>query len=58
MNILTVVSTVYRPIIIDELVTLVKMPNRVDSEYKALLEIIGYYRSFLTIRERIIFFIH
>ncbi len=58
MNVLAVVSTVYRPITIDELLTLVKMPNGVDSEYEALAEIIGYCRSFLVIRERTIFFVH
>ncbi|KAH9204262.1 NACHT domain-containing protein [Leptodontidium sp. 2 PMI_412] len=41
MNVLAVVSTVYRPITIDELVTLVKMPNGVDGEYEALAEIIA-----------------
>jgi hypothetical protein len=58
MSILAVVSTVYQPITVDELVTLIKLPNRVNSEYKALAEIIDYYRSFLVIRERIIFFIY
>ena len=58
MNILAVVSTVYQPITVDELVTLVKLPNGVNSEYEALAEIIGYYKSFLAIRERTIFFVH
>jgi hypothetical protein len=58
MSILAVVSTVYQPIIVDELVTLIKLPNGVNSEYEALAEIISYYRSFLAIRERIIFFIY
>ncbi|KAH6700681.1 hypothetical protein BKA61DRAFT_529778 [Leptodontidium sp. MPI-SDFR-AT-0119] len=58
MDVLAVVSSVYRPITIDELVSLVKMPNGVDGEYEALAEIIGYCRSFLAIRERTIFFIH
>ncbi|PVH68927.1 NACHT-domain-containing protein [Cadophora sp. DSE1049] len=58
MNVLAVISTVYRPITIDKLATLVKMPNGVDSEYEALAEIIGYCRSFLVIRERTIFFVH
>lgn len=58
MNILAVVSTVYQPITVDELVTLVKLPNRVNGEYEALAEIIGYYKSFLAIRERTIFFVH
>jgi hypothetical protein len=34
------------------------MPYGVNSEYKALVEIIGYYRSFLVIRERTIFFVY
>jgi hypothetical protein len=58
ISVLAIVSTMYRPIITDELVTLVKMPNGVDSESEALAEIIGYYRSFLVIRERTIFFVH
>jgi hypothetical protein len=58
MSILAVVSTVYRPIIVDELVSFVNMPNGVDSDYEALAEIIGYCRSFLVIRERTIFFVH
>ncbi|KAH8586999.1 hypothetical protein B0O99DRAFT_527618 [Bisporella sp. PMI_857] len=58
MSVLAVVSTVYRPITVDELVTLVNMPNGVDGEYEALAEIIGYCRSFLAIRERTIFFVH
>jgi hypothetical protein len=58
MSILAVVSTVYRLITVDELVTLVNMLNGVDGEYEALVEIISYYRSFLAIRERTIFFIY
>jgi hypothetical protein len=57
-SILAVVSTVYRPITVEELVTLVDMPNGVDGEYEALAEIIGYCKSFLAIRERKIFFVH
>ena len=58
ISILAIILTIYRPIIIDELVTLVKMSNGIDSEYEALVEIIGYCRSFLAIRERTIFFVH
>jgi hypothetical protein len=59
INVLAVVSTIYRPITIDELVTLVELPNGVDGEHKeALVEIVGYCRSFLTLRERTIFFVH
>jgi hypothetical protein len=49
INVLAVVLTVYRPITIDKLVTLVKMLNKVDGEYEALVKIIGYCRSFLAI---------
>jgi hypothetical protein len=59
ISILAVVSTVYRPITIDELVTLVELPDGVDGEHEeALVEIVGYCRSFLTLRERTIFFVH
>jgi hypothetical protein len=59
MSVLAVVSTVYRSITIDELVTLVELPDGVDGEYEeALVEIVGYCRSFLTLRERTIFFVH
>jgi len=36
MSVLAVVSTVYRPITIDELVTLVELPDGVDSEHEDL----------------------
>jgi hypothetical protein len=49
-------STIYWPIIVDEVVTLVNIPNRVNGDYKALVEIIGNYRFFLVIREYIIYF--
>lgn len=58
ISILAIVSTIYRPITIDELVSLVEMPNEVNGDYKAQAEIIGYCRSFLVIRERTIFFVH
>jgi hypothetical protein len=59
ISVLAIVSTVYRPITIDELVTLVELPDGVDSEYKeAVIEVVGYCRSFLTLRERTIYFVH
>jgi hypothetical protein len=58
MRILAVVSTVYRPITVDEVVTLVNMPNGVEGDYEALAEMISYCRSFLAIRERTIYFVH
>jgi hypothetical protein len=57
-SILAVVSTVYRPITLDELVTFMDMPDEVADNYEALSEIIGLCGSFLTLRERTIFFIH
>jgi hypothetical protein len=57
-NILAVVSAVYRPVTLDELVAFVDMPNGVAGEYEALSEIIGLCGSFLTLRERTISFVH
>ncbi|TGO07686.1 hypothetical protein BTUL_0253g00020 [Botrytis tulipae] len=57
-SILAVVSAVYRPVTLDELVALVDMPDGVASDYEALSEIIGLCGSFLTLRERTIFFVH
>ncbi|KAK8900841.1 hypothetical protein QC760_010605 [Botrytis cinerea] len=58
ISILAVVSAVYRPITLDELITFVNMPDGVADDYEALSEIIGHCGSFLTIRERTIFFVH
>ncbi|KAM3068301.1 hypothetical protein ACMFMG_009441 [Clarireedia jacksonii] len=57
-SILAVVSTVYQPLTLDELVAFVDMPDRVAGDYEALTEIIGLCGSFLTLRERTIFFVH
>jgi hypothetical protein len=57
-SILSVVSTVYRPVTFDELASFVDMPNSISGNYKALSEIIRLYGSFLTLRERTISFIH
>ncbi|PQE16116.1 hypothetical protein CJF30_00011140 [Rutstroemia sp. NJR-2017a BBW] len=57
-SILAVVSTVYRPITLDELVAFVDMPEGVAGDYEALSEIIGLCGSFLTIRGRTISFVH
>ncbi|KAF5877798.1 putative beta transducin-like protein [Botrytis fragariae] len=58
ISILAVVSTVYRPITLDELVISVDMPDGVADDYEALTEIIGLCGSFLTLREHTIFFVH
>ncbi|KAM3066213.1 hypothetical protein ACMFMG_012117 [Clarireedia jacksonii] len=57
-SILAVVSTVYRPVTLDELVALVDMPDEVAGDYEALSEIICLCGSFLTLRERTISFVH
>jgi len=56
--ILAVISAVYRPITLDELESLVDMPDGVAGQYKALSEIIGLCGSFLTLQERTILFVH
>ncbi|KAM3066457.1 hypothetical protein ACMFMG_012043 [Clarireedia jacksonii] len=57
-SILAVVSTVYRPIALDELVTFMDMSDEVADDYEALTEIIGLCGSFLTLRGRTISFFH
>ncbi|PQE20078.1 hypothetical protein CJF30_00001354 [Rutstroemia sp. NJR-2017a BBW] len=57
-SILAVVSAVYRPITLDELVAFVDIPNGVTGDYEALSEIIGLCGSFLTLRERTVSFVH
>lgn len=57
-SILAIVSAVYRPPTLDELVAFVDMPSGIASEYKALSEIIGLCGSFLTLRERTVSFVH
>jgi len=57
-RILAIVSAVYRPITLDELSSLVDMPDGVSGEYEALSEIIGLCGSFLKLREYTINFVH
>lgn len=57
-RILAVVSAVYRPITLGELLAFVDMPNGVAGEYEALSEIIGHCGSFLTLQEHTISFVH
>ena len=57
-RILALVSAVYRPITLDELASLVDLPDGVSGEYEALSEIIGLCGSFLTLREHTITFVH
>ncbi|KAJ5640295.1 uncharacterized protein N7484_008157 [Penicillium longicatenatum] len=57
-RILAVMSTVYRPITFDELVSLVELPNDLSGDSEALLEVIAICGSFLTVREDTIIFVH
>ncbi|KAF2189253.1 WD40 repeat-like protein [Zopfia rhizophila CBS 207.26] len=57
-RILAVISTVYRPITLDQLVSLIDLPDGVAGEYNFLSEIIGLCGSFLTLREHTISFVH
>jgi len=57
-RILALVSAVYRPITLDELTSLVDLPDGISGEYEALSEIIGLCGSFLTLREHTITFVH
>jgi len=57
-RILAAVSAVYRPLMLDELASVVDMPYGVSGDYEALSEIIGRCGSFLTLRERTISFVH
>ncbi|KAG9228711.1 hypothetical protein BJ875DRAFT_434854 [Amylocarpus encephaloides] len=57
-SILAVVSAVYRPMTLGELASFVDIPPRSSHNHKVLAEIIGLCGSFLTLRERTIYFIH
>jgi hypothetical protein len=57
-RILATVSTVSRPITLDELVALADMPNELASDFEALSEVIGFCGSFLTLRGHTLFFVH
>ncbi|KAK3946807.1 hypothetical protein QBC32DRAFT_387713 [Pseudoneurospora amorphoporcata] len=57
-DILAITAIVHRPISLDELATLVKLPNIIRNNPKFLGAIIGRCGSFLTLRERTIYFVH
>ncbi|KAJ5531439.1 hypothetical protein N7527_004832 [Penicillium freii] len=57
-RILAVLSIVYRPIALDELTSLIEMPEDLSEDYEALSEMIATCGSFLTLREDTIFFVH
>ncbi|KAK1783508.1 NACHT domain-containing protein [Copromyces sp. CBS 386.78] len=57
-RVLAVAAIVRRPISVQELTTLVEMPNIICDDLESLEEIIRLCGSFLTIRERTIYFVH
>ncbi|KAK1780028.1 hypothetical protein QBC45DRAFT_324563 [Copromyces sp. CBS 386.78] len=57
-RILTVVAIVHRPISLQELASLVELPDTDCDNLEILEAIIGLCGSFLTIRERTIYFVH
>ncbi|KAI9731430.1 MAG: hypothetical protein M1818_007820 [Claussenomyces sp. TS43310] len=56
-GILAVVSVVYQPVTLDELVCLVEIPNHLSDD-ESLAETIALCGSFLTLQERTVSFVH
>jgi hypothetical protein len=57
-QILAVMSTVYRPIALNELISLIELPDNITGDPEALSAIIDMCGSFLTLREDTIVFVH
>lgn len=57
-SIMATLLIVYRPVTLDELPSLVEIPLKAIGKDKALAEIIGMCGSFLSLRDRTIFFTH
>ncbi|KAK4173539.1 vegetative incompatibility protein, partial [Triangularia setosa] len=57
-QILAVAAAVRRPISLDELASLIEMPDDVSDDLESLEEIVKLCGSFLTIRERAVYFVH
>jgi len=57
-HILAVVTRVHRPSSLQELSSLVDVPDDISNDLESLEEIIGLCGSFLTIRNRIVYFVH
>jgi hypothetical protein len=58
MQILAIVTVVYRPITLKELMSFVEMPGIASNDLKSLTEIIGLSGSFLSLRESTVRFVH
>ncbi|PSN58910.1 hypothetical protein BS50DRAFT_566292 [Corynespora cassiicola Philippines] len=57
-QILALATVVYRPITLDELVTLADQLTDAADDLESVREIIGHCGSFLTLRENIVYFVH
>nr|CAL30201.1 HNWD3 [Podospora anserina] len=57
-DILAVAATVRRPVSLDEITSLVRMPDGISDDRRSLEEIISLCGSFLTIREQTVYFVH
>jgi len=57
-RILAVMSIVYKPITLDELTSIVDMPEGVSDTQESLVDIIGFCGSFLTLRRLTVYFVH
>ncbi|CAG8103232.1 unnamed protein product [Penicillium nalgiovense] len=57
-RILAVMSIVYRPITLNELASLLEIPDGLSEDSQALSEVIAICGSFLTVREDTIVFVH
>ncbi|CAI7642324.1 unnamed protein product [Penicillium palitans] len=57
-QILAIMSTVYRPITLSELTSLIEFPDDDYDDHEALSEIIAVCGSFLTLRENTVTFVH
>lgn len=57
-SLLSIITTVYRPITLDELASYIDLPKDVADDYESLEEIIGLCGSFLTLRGRTISLVH
>jgi hypothetical protein len=57
-GILALVTIVYRPITVTELVSLVESLTHLSDDSESLYEVIGLCGSFLTIRENVVYFVH
>jgi hypothetical protein len=57
-QILAILSTVFRPIALEELTSFVDALKNMTNDEESLSEVIGLCGSFLTIREHIVYFVH